>query len=277
MVAQGTPRGRLCRDNEVIDFETILHVFFATNDPTTLNRQGGRNGTQYRSAFHHDAMQKETAEKVIKELDSEGLDGDPIVTEVTRSTSSTRRTTTRSTTSVTATAPVLPNRHRPEGAEAAELVRRADESAGGGLMPNALLLTYSDFLPLREDPKAIHGALKAVEDAVKAQQSGIIRQHNIVDRYEGEFEVIRVAVTAREGLMSGMRLFGYPLHIRRYMLFDGVTRAPIAFMDYGVLNSMRVGQSPACGQILAPGREDDGVDRSLAGPPQVPCTPACRL
>jgi ornithine cyclodeaminase/alanine dehydrogenase-like protein (mu-crystallin family) len=120
-------------------------------------------------------------------------------------------------------------------------------------MPDALLLTYSDFLPLREDPNAIHGALKAVEDAVKAQQAGIIRQHNVVDRYEGEFEGIRVALTAGEGLMSGMRLFGNPPHMRAYMLFDGVTRAPIAFMDYGVLNSMRVGSiAGLAGKYLAP-------------------------
>src|SRR6476619_5611429 len=49
-------------DNEVVDFDTILHVFFATHDPTTLNRQGADAGTQYRSAiFYHDAKQKETA------------------------------------------------------------------------------------------------------------------------------------------------------------------------------------------------------------------------
>jgi alanine dehydrogenase len=120
-------------------------------------------------------------------------------------------------------------------------------------MPDALLLTYSDFLPLREDPKAIHGALQAVEDAVKAQQSGIIRQHNVVDRFEGEFEGIRVSLTAGEGLMSGMRLFGNPPHMRAFMLFDGVTRAPIAFMDYGVLNSMRVGAiAGLAGKYLAP-------------------------
>ena len=120
-------------------------------------------------------------------------------------------------------------------------------------MPDALLLTYSDFLPLREDPKAIHGALQAVEDAVKAQQAGIIRQHNIVDRYEGEFEGIRVSLTAGEGLMSGMRLFGNPPHMRAFMLFDGVTRAPVAFMDYGVLNSMRVGAiAGLAGKYLAP-------------------------
>ena len=70
-------------DNEVIDFDTVLHVFFATHDPTTLNRQGADVGTQYRSAiFYHDAAQKETAERVIKELNEEGIYGDPIVTEV---------------------------------------------------------------------------------------------------------------------------------------------------------------------------------------------------
>jgi alanine dehydrogenase len=139
-------------------------------------------------------------------------------------------------------------------------------------MPDALLLTYSDFLPLREDPKAIHGALKAVEDAVKAQQSGIIRQHNVVDRYEGEFEGIRVALTAGEGIMSGMRLFGNPPHMRAYMLFDGITRAPIAFMDYGVLNSMRVGSiAGLAGKYLAPkgARTMALIGSGWQAPPQV--------
>ena len=67
---------------DVVSFETLLHVFFATHDPTQLNRQGGDVGTQYRTAiFYHDAKQKETAEKVIKELQPDY--SDPIVTEVT--------------------------------------------------------------------------------------------------------------------------------------------------------------------------------------------------
>ena len=139
-------------------------------------------------------------------------------------------------------------------------------------MPDMLLLTYSDFLPLREDPKAIHGALQAVEDAVKAQQSGIIRQNNIVDRYEGEFEGIRIALTAGEGIMSGMRLFGNPPNIRSYMLFDGITRIPIAFMDYGVLNSMRVGSiAGLAGKYLAPkGARTMGlIGSGWQAPPQV--------
>jgi peptide-methionine (S)-S-oxide reductase len=69
-------------DPDVVTFETLLHVFFATHDPTQLNRQGGDVGTQYRTAiFYHDAAQKETAEKVIKELEPDY--SDPIVTEVT--------------------------------------------------------------------------------------------------------------------------------------------------------------------------------------------------
>jgi peptide-methionine (S)-S-oxide reductase len=69
-------------DPEVVDYETVLHVFFATHDPTQLNGQGADIGTQYRSGvFYHDAKQKETAERVIRELASH-YDG-PIVTEVT--------------------------------------------------------------------------------------------------------------------------------------------------------------------------------------------------
>lgn len=54
-------------DPEVINYETILKVFFATHDPTTLNQQGNDIGTQYRSAiFYHSDEQRQLAEKAIK-------------------------------------------------------------------------------------------------------------------------------------------------------------------------------------------------------------------
>ncbi len=71
-------------DPEVVSFSEILEVFFATHDPTTLNRQGADVGTQYRSAvFFHSEEQKQTAQEIINQLNSEGVFDDPIVTEVT--------------------------------------------------------------------------------------------------------------------------------------------------------------------------------------------------
>jgi peptide-methionine (S)-S-oxide reductase len=66
---------------KVIDYRTILQIFFTIHDPTSLNRQGADVGTQYRSAiFYHDQLQKETAEKLIDELNKEGIWDRPIVT-----------------------------------------------------------------------------------------------------------------------------------------------------------------------------------------------------
>jgi peptide-methionine (S)-S-oxide reductase len=70
-------------DPSVISFREILVIFFATHDPTTLNRQGPDVGTQYRSVvLYHNAEQKATAEQVIAELDKEGIWNAPIVTQV---------------------------------------------------------------------------------------------------------------------------------------------------------------------------------------------------
>ncbi|WP_425330969.1 peptide-methionine (S)-S-oxide reductase MsrA [Allopusillimonas ginsengisoli] len=53
-------------DPNIIDLETLLQVFFATHDPTTVDRQGADVGPQYASAiFCQNAAQKETAQKVI--------------------------------------------------------------------------------------------------------------------------------------------------------------------------------------------------------------------
>jgi len=70
-------------DPTVVSFDDLLHVFFTIHDPTTLNRQGGDVGTQYRSAvFYHTPEQKVVTEKVIGELAAEHVWDDPIVTEV---------------------------------------------------------------------------------------------------------------------------------------------------------------------------------------------------
>jgi peptide-methionine (S)-S-oxide reductase len=74
-------------DPSVISYEDILKVFFTLHDPTTLNRQGNDVGTQYRSAiFYHSAAQKQSAEKIINEIQKSGLYSRKIVTEVTKFT-----------------------------------------------------------------------------------------------------------------------------------------------------------------------------------------------
>lgn len=53
---------RLTYDPDVIGYDDILDIFFATHDATQLNRQGNDVGTQYRSAiFPHDPAQEEAA------------------------------------------------------------------------------------------------------------------------------------------------------------------------------------------------------------------------
>jgi peptide-methionine (S)-S-oxide reductase len=70
-------------DPKVISFQEILEVFFTMHDPTSLNRQGADVGTQYRSAiFYNSPEQKATAEKLIDELNKEGIWNRPIVTAI---------------------------------------------------------------------------------------------------------------------------------------------------------------------------------------------------
>ena len=74
-------------DPAVISYRTLLELFFAFHDPTTLNRQGPDHGTQYRSAiFYHDETQRATAQAVIGELTQAKVFGAPIVTQVTPAT-----------------------------------------------------------------------------------------------------------------------------------------------------------------------------------------------
>lgn len=70
-------------DPAVLPYRDLLEVFFAFHDPTTLNRQGGDVGTQYRSAIYwHSPAQRETAEAVVRELTEQAVFPAPIVTEL---------------------------------------------------------------------------------------------------------------------------------------------------------------------------------------------------
>ena len=68
-------------DPNKISYEDLLVIFMTSHDPTTLNRQGGDMGTQYRSViYYHNETQKEIAEAVVKEVAP--YFEDPIVTEI---------------------------------------------------------------------------------------------------------------------------------------------------------------------------------------------------
>lgn len=70
-------------DPKVLSYHDLLSVFFSIHDPTTLNRQGADVGTQYRSVvFYHNDAQKETAFRVIRELEEQKLWRKRFVTEV---------------------------------------------------------------------------------------------------------------------------------------------------------------------------------------------------
>jgi peptide-methionine (S)-S-oxide reductase len=70
-------------DPKIVSFEELLEVFWNTHDPTTLNRQGADEGTQYRSiVFYHNEEQKKTAEAYMKQLEASKIYKNPIVTEI---------------------------------------------------------------------------------------------------------------------------------------------------------------------------------------------------
>ena len=67
-----------------VSYKELLEIFWKTHDPTTLNQQGADRGTQYRSViFYHNDEQKNLAESLKKELNSQKIWDNPIVTEIT--------------------------------------------------------------------------------------------------------------------------------------------------------------------------------------------------
>lgn len=74
-------------DTAKISFSDLLHVFFATHDPTTINRQGNDLGTQYRSeVFYHNHHQRQFAEEYKELLNTAKSFAKPIVTKITEAT-----------------------------------------------------------------------------------------------------------------------------------------------------------------------------------------------
>ena len=70
-------------DENLISYVELLEVFFATHDPTTLNRQGNDVGSQYRSAiFYTENDQYKIAKKYIMALENSKIFKNTIVTEL---------------------------------------------------------------------------------------------------------------------------------------------------------------------------------------------------
>ena len=81
-----TNHAEVCKivfDSKIISYEQLLKIFFETHDPTTLNKQGADEGTQYRSAiFYADSIQQKIAIEFKEKLDNSKIFKNPIVTDI---------------------------------------------------------------------------------------------------------------------------------------------------------------------------------------------------
>ena len=67
----------------IISYESLLDIFWKCHDPTTLNRQGGDIGTQYRSSiYYHSKDQQYIAENSKMKMDESKYYSNPIITEI---------------------------------------------------------------------------------------------------------------------------------------------------------------------------------------------------
>ena len=73
---------RITFDPAVVSYRDLLDVFFTIHDPTTLDRQGGDFGPQYRSVIFATPEQRGIAEETIRDLESRHVWAAPIVTEL---------------------------------------------------------------------------------------------------------------------------------------------------------------------------------------------------
>ena len=81
-----TNHAEVCKityNQDIITFEELLRLFFQMHDPTTLNRQGGDIGSQYRSAiFYTNKEKKEISENYIKNLTKNKVFKNEVVTQI---------------------------------------------------------------------------------------------------------------------------------------------------------------------------------------------------
>ena len=71
-------------DPNILSLRELLGLFFQIHDPTTLNRQGGDIGNQYRSAvFYTSEEQRDIAMQTMRDVENSGLWPAKLVTEIT--------------------------------------------------------------------------------------------------------------------------------------------------------------------------------------------------